>query len=598
MAWMDAAAPAAKTRMEQLGPPVVLGLALGVRALCWAEWRAWPGSRVPVLDAAWHMGFAERVVGGDLDGSAATWVVAPGLGYLFALARALGGDGTAPAALLLLACDLLAVELIRRLGARAAGPAAGLAAGLIAALSPNLVFHALGLLGVSPPLALLALSALLALGGAPAAALGSGLALGLSCWFRPNHLLLWPVLALVAAWPEGARAPARGRLRAAGMVALGLALALLPGLARNLAVSGDAVPISANAGANLYMAQQPGSWSVQLQPPPGPNNLDAMTAWFQREAEAARGRPLSPGEADRYWMERARANLAADPDGALERSFARAMVALATWSQHDHYAYDAHRRERPWLGRLPDPSWLLPGLAFVGAWLLWEGGRRREAVLLGGIVLGLALSAAPFGVVERYRLPGWAGLLPLAGAGLVLGLRAPRRLLWAPLVSLLLSVDPFVGRLVLPELLAGGPALSWSEHAGREREIVEATNVGGALVRAGMLEEALGLYDEALALDPGRAEALLARCGVLLALERPALQSCEAATRALPRAWESWYQLGLASLRAGDAGAARAALERARALAPENPRVDELLREIRVERDPRPSEAPAAGIDE
>ncbi len=555
-------------RFRRLLPWLLLALALVVRGALWVEWRAWPGARVAVLDPSWHLAFAERVLSGDLDGGDRTWVVAPGLGFLFALAGALGGAGTAAPALLLLGFDLLAVEAVRRLGERAAGPWAGALAGLTVALAPNLPFHALTLLGPSPPLALLALAGLLALGSGGRAALGSGVLLGLSCYLRPNQLLLLPVLALVAAWPEGAAAPTRAGGRRAAAVALGLGLALLPGLARNLWASGDAVAISANGGANLYMAHEPGSWSVQLTPPPVANNLDAMTTWLHQEAERGLGRALSPGEADAWWRARALENIQQDWNGALQRTAARLYVALATWSQHDHYAYDAHRREQRLLGALPDPSWLLPGLALVGARLLWRAGRRRELALLGGLVLGLALSLAPFGVVERYRLPGWAGLVPLAACGLTLGLARPRELLWAPAISLLLSSDPFVGRLVLPDLLAGGPALSWSQHAGVEREAAEASNVGAALARSGEPALALDFYARAVSLDDRRLADQTTRAGLLLALGRAeeAARDLQALVAKHPQRWDFWFQLALAKIQTGDPTAARAALDRASAL--------------------------------
>lgn len=565
-------APEASTRpspISRLSPWLVLAVALAVRVALWREWRAWPGSAVALLDARWHMAFAARVLAGNLDGTEGTWTVAPGLGFLYALAGALGGEGTAPPALLLLGLDLGMVEVIRRIGARVAGPTAGLVAGLMAALAPNLPFHALTLLGVSPPGLLLGLAALLALRGGRAGSLLGGLALGLSCWFRPNQLLLLPVLSLVAAWPEDAPRPDRRRWRAGAWWALGLALALLPGLAHNLVVSGDAVPISANAGANLYMAHAPGSWDVQITPPPGPNNLDAMVAWFQRTAEERLGRPLSPGQADRYWMAQARARIAQDPVGTLERALGRFYVALATWSQQDHYAWAAHRRDQPVLGMLPDPSWLLPGLAFVGARLLWRSGRRREAVLLAGLVLGLAASLAPFSVVERYRLPGWAALVPLAAAGLVLGIKAPKALLTAPLVSLLLSGDPFQSRLVLPDAIAGPPALSWSQHEGKGREEAEAANIGAAL---------------------------LARCGALLQAHQSAVDACQAAAEALPGAWQAWYDLALARLASGDNGGASEALERALAIEPAFPGKEQLIAAIGSTSNKVPPAGTPAGI--
>lgn len=616
--------------LERLSPWLILVIAVGVRLALWREWRAWPGSGVALLDARWHLGFAARVLAGDLDGTDATWAVAPGLGFLYALAGALGGGGTGPPALLLLGLDLGMVEVIRRLAARAAGPWAGLVGGGTAALAPNLPFHALTLLGVSPPGLLLGLSALLALRGGRGSTLLGGLCLGSSCWFRPNQLLLLPLLALVAAWPEGAPLPDRRRWPAAARTALGVALALAPGLVRNLAVSGDAVPISANAGANLYMAHAPGSWDVQSTPPPGPNNLDAMVAWFQGTAEARVGHALSPGQADAWWMGQARARIAQDPVGTAQRALGRFYVALATWSQQDHYAYAAHRRDQSLLGGLPDPSWLLPGLAWVGARLLWRGGRRREAALLAGLVLGMAASLAPFSVVERYRLPGWAALVPCAATGLVLGLRQPRALLAAPLVSLLLSGDPFQSRLVLPDLLARPPALSWSEHEGRGREVAEASNLGAELARDGQVAAAGEFYRKVLEIDPDDAEAhlalaallaqeaqvdaalaeldpllaahprqpvaLLTRCGILLQAGRPAVDACQAAAEAAPGAWQPWVQLAVARLDTADPAGASEALGRALAIEPELPGRQRLQEAIGAAASKVPPATAPAGI--
>lgn len=603
--------------VRRLSPWIVLGLAVAARVAVWAEWRAWPGSAVPVLDVAWHMALAERIAGGDLAAGDQTWAVAPGTAYLFALARVLGGPGTAAPAALLLLCDLGLVEAIRRLGGRLAGPWGGLVAGVTAALAAPLPFHAVALLGVSPSALLLGLAILATLVAAPGVALLGGLALGLSCWLRPNQLVLLPIFLMGAAWPAGAAWPSlRGWPRAL-LLALGFALALLPGLARNRAVGGEWVPLSANAGSNLYMAHEPGSWSVEATPPPGPANLDYLIPWFHDAAERAQGRPLKPGEADAYWMTQARARVEADPQGALERAFGRFYAALATWGHHDHYAYLAHRRDQPALGSLPDPSWLLPGLAAIGALLCWRAGHRREAALLVGLWLGIAASLAPFSVVERYRLSALVATIPLAAAGLVRGLseRQWRLLLAAPVVSLLFSVDPFKGRFVLPDLLAGGPALSWTEHAGTSREAMEASNIGAAFVRERRPAEAEPFLRRALALDParwddrvslaglligsgrtdeglGELEAVLAavpqhpaaaltRCTALLQAGRPAVDACAQAARAAPRSWEAWYQLALARWEAGDPAGALADLERASSLDSGNTRVGALLARMR-----------------
>lgn len=579
-------------RANRILPWAILAIAVAVRAAVWAEWRGWPGSAVAVLDPAWHLAWGARIAAGDWVGGGETWSVAPGLAYFFALVQEFAGPGTVVAAAALLIVDLGVVEVIRRLGERLGGLWVGTIAGLAAAVCAPLPFHATSLLGVSPPALLLGVAGLLALRSEPRwTALAAGLALGLSCWFRPNQLLLLPVFALVAAWPSPRKGP-----RAAA-VALGLLLALAPALVRNRAVGGEWVPLSANAGANLYMAQEPGSWTLEAQPPPGPINLDHISAWFKEGAERAAGRPLRPGEVDRYWMEQAKSRISNDPGGFLRRSAARFYVGLATWSVHDHGSYAAHRRDLPVLGALPDPSWLLPGLAAVGAGLGWRRGRRREVVLLAGIVLGIAASLAPFTVVERYRISAQVASLPLAAAALawIAAERHARALAAALAISLGLSGDPFRGRLVLPDALTFKPAISWTEQSGARREAMENYNVGAALIASG--DRDLGLEFLARAADLGDVDAAQARCGLLLKTDTPAAASaaCARATELAPDRGEAWYQLGLARWGLGDLDGAADALTRALSRKPDLPR--EALTAVQIARAARSSPGAPGGIE-
>ena len=587
---MPSTSPGPPSPLERVSAPVVLLTAALARAALWMEWLAWPGSRVAVLDAAWNLALGERIAGGDWAAGHATWMVAPGLAYLDALAVGVGGPGTRAPTLLLLAFDLLFAELCRRLGARLGGPAVGLVAGLTAALSAPLAFSALTLVGSGPPGALLGLAMLAALGDHPRRGLRCGLALGASCLFRPNHLLLLPIFALVSALRPDAAPGARWAWRSALAVALGLGLALCPSLLRNRAVGGEWVPISANAGANLYMAHAPGSFSVQSTPPPVANNLTAMTRYFLDTASQGAGRALRPGEADSWWMARALDRLGEDPRGAAKRTLARLYVALGTVAPQDHYAWQSHRRSMPVLGALPDPGWLAPGLGLIGAALGWRAGRRREVLLLAGVVLSIAASLAPFGVVERYRVPGWVALYPLAALGLVEAARQWRAgLLWALGLSLALSWDPFKDRMLLPDMLAFGSTVPWSA-LDAPREAPEASNVAAAFLRAGQPDQAAPFLRQALQIDPDRVEDRVALSSVLLAEGHrdEAREQASAATQTCARAaspicWTAWYQLALVRRAAGDgAGALEAGLI-ARDRSPQNQLVEALIEQIRAE---------------
>jgi hypothetical protein len=382
-------------------------------------------------------------------------------------------------------------------------------------------------------------------------------------------------------------------------------------------IGGDWVPISANAGANLWMAQQDGLHTNFPPPVPGPNNLGSMTAWFQAEAERREGHALTPAEADRYWSGQARTSITGDPRSAVDRTVRRLLLALSTQDVQDHYDWRSHRRDQAVLGALPDFGWVLPGLTVVGIILVWRQGKRREALLLGGTVLAVAVSLAPFVVVERYRLPGAVAALPLAAAAVV-GMTRERR--WAVValaVSLLASVDPFRGTLVLPDPIAFGRATSWTEASGPGREADEASNLAAAFLAAGddadaeaslrnattvqagrtgdtvnlaALLDRRGAHDEALTLLRAHVkahatdvEATLALCGLLLTVPADAseaVRTCTIAGQLAPTRWETLYQAAMAYWQVGDVASARTTLQVAAKLHPENVRVAAALKAL------------------
>ncbi|MFZ5477714.1 MAG: tetratricopeptide repeat protein, partial [Myxococcota bacterium] len=401
--------------------------------------------------------------------------------------------------------------------------------------------------------------------------------------------------------------------RRAWVVLLGVALAIAPATARNRIAGGEWALLSANGGYNLALAHPPGL-AANL-PPVTAGNLDEIGARARTEASRALGRPVTTGEADRWWRAEAFRRVGEDPGGFVSRTLRRAALAAGALDVQDHRAWHAHRRDR--LGWLPDPTLLIPGLAL---WGLWVGRGRREVRIAALLYAAGLASVALFLVVDRYRLVLYAITLPLAGVGLA-GLR-PVAIPLVLAVAGLASVEPFRGKVYLPPILAGPLGVASTLAAeGTVREVDELSNVGFAFARDGRPAEALPVYARALELDPGEPglakeaaaaavaageplraatwlgearrrnprdpDLALVTCGVLLripTLAQGARSTCEAARTLAPGSAAAWWQAGMARWQLGLLDEAEAAIREALRLDPGLPDGERALATLAAER--------------
>jgi hypothetical protein len=238
--------------------------------------------------------------------------------------------------------------------------------------------------------------------------LAGGCCLGLSALCRPSLLASATMCGLAAA-VFGPRGP-WARLLAAGSIALGVTLVLLPWGLRNARIFGTPVWTTTHGGYTLYLANNPvyyeevvdrgegGVWSGQGQ-----------RAWFVSLNEQGAG--LSEPQADRLFTRKAIETILAHP-----RSFAQASLdrLLRFWAVAPSGAvYSAWER---WMSA----AWTIP------FWLLVAAGACRRsqwtwpAVVCQAIVVGLTLVHVFFWTDLRMRAPlipalaliaarGWAG---------------------------------------------------------------------------------------------------------------------------------------------------------------------------------------------
>ncbi len=245
----------------------------------------------------------------------------------------------------------------------------------------------------------------------------AGLVLGAACLVRPNLLLFVPLAALFVVHRAGG-------LRSAAAwgwgFAFGLAvvLAIAPVSIRNHLVSGERVWITAHGGMTLYQSNNPNATGIYSRIPGAVGNPLVLADRLRERAEAEHGGPLTLGEVDRSYRDRALAFLREDPRAAA----ALVMRKLRFWFGNDEvsteYSLATERELTPSLWLMPIPFALVLALAVFGAFeCVCSRGASPSIALLGAFVATNLATVAIFYFSSRYRVPAVAVLCVFAGAG-------------------------------------------------------------------------------------------------------------------------------------------------------------------------------------
>jgi 4-amino-4-deoxy-L-arabinose transferase-like glycosyltransferase len=441
---------------------------------------------VLLLDSQLYHEMAGRIAAGDLLGGDALFTLAPLYPYVLAVGRALFGESLIPLLLLQQAIALGSIALTAMIGRRCFGGAAGLAAACLFALYGAAAMLELKLMATTLAIftSQLALLALLRSRERDDFGTGllAGLALGIAALVRPNLLLFVPLAVIWHAL--GTRGGRPARFVASGVLVAGIVVAIAPVTIRNHHVSGEWVPISAQAGGTLYQANHRGAIGVYSSIPGMKPNPRYIHEELQNAAEADLGRSLTRSEVDRYWTHRALRELADDP------AFAAALIGrkLLFWLGSDEisteYVLRTERELVPTLWLLPVPFGVVLGLAVLG---IGASQRRdaRVALLLLFIATNLA-TVLIFYFSSRYRAPAVPVLAVLAGHGLALLLPGARRDGALPDWQLAAGV-----------LLAVASLYSWST-AYSENAANHYKNLGIQFEKRARMEQALECYERAV----------------------------------------------------------------------------------------------------
>ena len=439
---MSATPSAPAYSLRQLWPvavPVVIALAYACGHLGW--YLGTPLGRVPVLDEHENLHLAESILRGTLP--AEPFYRAPGYALVLAALRCLGvtAAGLFPTALALGAVfHAVNAGLAALLARRWFGPAAALIAGLLCALNPVLVHYSTQALDAVPALTffLAGLVCLAPVLGAPAGSGSTARWIGASvCWavatlMRPNYLLVWVLLPLLAL--PGWRTHL-GRRHFAAAFAGGLLFLALAGWQQQ--VSGVAGFLPWQGAYNLWAANQPGAngrfytQHVSLLPEEAEKNPARVESVLLYQQETKKS-SADIAEMNAHWHARFFGYVVQHPFAWLGLLGRKLYALLNDWEQYNNKTFAFHQERSPWLRWNPLSFGLLLVLGVAGAARL-TAASPRTAAALALLTAVIAASVLLFFVSARFRLPLATLATVLAGGavaspGFWLGWPAERRL--------------------------------------------------------------------------------------------------------------------------------------------------------------------------
>ncbi len=368
---------------------------------------------------------------------------------------------------------------------------AGIFAGIIAALCPPLIFFDCLIQKAVLDTFFFTLTclfcALAAERGVAARWAGLGAAMGLLILTRENALALLPLPLLWAAQ--------HGRARAASLVVAGVALVLLPVMARNGVVGGEFKLTTSQMGPNFYIGNNENANGTYqpLLPWRGDAKYERTDATELAEQEL--GRPLSPGEVSQFWMEKSFHFIRSQPAEWLRlmwRKWFLVWNAAEMGDTEEQAAYAEYSFILRGLSAFLHFGVLCP-LAVAGA--VWTWRNWRKTWLLIALAVAYAASVAAFYVFARYRLPLFPIAITFAAAALI---ELPGRLR-KPLAKTTLAG--------LVAAIATAVFVNWPADRHKIDGAVTWQNIGQWLVGQDQHERALVCFDKVLALAPESQEA-------------------------------------------------------------------------------------------
>jgi tetratricopeptide (TPR) repeat protein len=344
-------------------------------------------------------------------------------------------------------------------------------------------------------------------------------------------------------------------------------LVIAPVSIRNSILAREFTLTTSQAGQNLYIGNSPYNTTGQYQAPPWVRpNPEFERPDFAEYADKTSGRTLTYAGVSRFYI-RAALNWVRSRPADFTRLLWRKTVLyfnnFEVPDNQDIYFFSRYS----WVLRLPLLSFGLVFALGLAAMILLARGLDRLSMVV--VFFGYAASVVAFFVFSRYRIPALPAILPFAGAMLPWfadhyrphpSSRAPR--------------PAFPGKLAggLALILAAIALTLYPVHhgSGKTEAAQSLTNLASIYFHEGDSARAVATYEEALATQPGHAEASR-NLGIIMlnrgSIDR-ALHLLSDAARADPANPSTHVHLGRLHQRQGRLQAADLEFRKAVALAP------------------------------
>jgi tetratricopeptide (TPR) repeat protein len=390
---------------------VIFLVALCYRFVYYLEVMDNPMFLYPVIDAAQHHAWAQKIALGQVLGSGPDDVFKPWFYPLFLGGiYAVFGPSLIIVQWLQFVVGSVSAVLIALLGSSLFGKKTGLLAGFISALYAPFLFFEGQLLTPAISIFLNLILALLLIRGNPPWGT-TGLLAGIAAGFRPDVLISFG-LGNGARFVSWARQQTRRRvLIKAALLLSGFMAVCLPIIARNHALVGQWIVFSSNAGINFYTGNRPGADGLSAIPP--------GLAWEKTLATVPKDILSDPAAASRLWFSRTIESIIKSPGTWLTLLFKKAFAFLNGLEFRNNIGYNWFRQNVQFLQFPFIQFWPISALSLLGIVLFFRQRKQSSEQILPVVwIAGYFIVGMIFFVTARFRLPAVPFMIILAAYAL------------------------------------------------------------------------------------------------------------------------------------------------------------------------------------